>query len=164
MPRLKLLRSLPRLKKLFALLLRSTPWWTPPPCRDANDYLVSSASNYWNDIDGTDYTAYPTAGAVPTDRRSQSFISQVDRGRKTAPTPDGNRDRKVASQDRGDITPAMPLLIDEEWSQVYPKGLGGEPPDDPFGFGLQHRDTISRFVEEHREKYSVDSDAATSIN
>ena len=52
----------------------------------------------------------------------------------------------------GDVTSTTPLLIDEEWIQVYPKGWADEPPYDPFVFGLQYRDTISRFVEEHGEK------------
>ena len=36
--------------------------------RAANDYLASSASQYWNGVEGTDYTSFPTTGAVPTDR------------------------------------------------------------------------------------------------
>ena len=69
--------------------------------RGANDYLVSSASPYWNGVDGSDYTSYPTAGAVPTDRRSQQLISHVARGRETAATPEDSRGRRAASGDRG---------------------------------------------------------------
>ena len=53
--------------------------------------------------------------------------------------------------DPGDIIPAMPLLVNEDRDQVFPRGWADQP-QDPYGFGLPYRDDISRFVEEHREK------------
>ena len=58
---------------------------------------------------------------------------------------------KPVRGNQGDVIPAMPLLVDEDWNQVYPTGWGDRP-EDPYGFGLPYRDHISRFVEGHREK------------
>ena len=52
---------------------------------------------------------------------------------------------------KGGVIPAMPLLVDEGWCDIYPPGWSHEP-DDPYGFGLEYRDTISGFLDKHRVK------------
>ena len=84
---------------------------------DANDYLVDSNPKYWNTVEGPCYKDFPTAGAVPS----------------TTPSSDQSESKcKPVRGNQGDVIPAMPLLVDEEWNQVYPTGWGDRPTD-PYG-------------------------------
>ena len=125
--------------------------------RDANDYLVNRSSEFWNNVGGPGYDEFPTAGAVPCYAGNSAKSKMINAGERVS---GGNAAHSRASggnaarpANAGDVVPAMPLLIDGlDWTNVFPPGWSDQPPDDPYGFGLEYREQISSFVEGHREK------------
>jgi len=107
---------------------------------DANDYLIDSNPKYWNTVEGPSYKDFPTAGAIaPSIPGSQG---KADEGTPVLAASSG---RKPVKQSPGNVIPAMPLLVNDDWDPAHPKRWADD--SDPYGFGLPYRDTISRFVE-----------------
>ena len=122
---------------------------------DANDHLIDSDHKYWNTVEGPCHKDFPTAGAVPS---APSAHQTQDSGREPVhPDPSG---RKPVRKDPGDVIPAMPLLVEDDWNHIYPPGWD-EQPDDPYG--VLHTEIISHaLLKGTARKFTAEPDDALS--